>query len=762
MGKVYSVPASGFQLVKSGLYNYWGRPEPASLDYPDGPGVIEPIVRAVHVTPLFAAPPDNGNVEVLRVVKSDLKIGPNGSSHRTDKYALMTQPNNPNLVVRRGQDFALEISFNRPFLQEKDGISLIFSVGDGKPSLSHGTMVIVPLEGTPRNSGSPNEWHAYVVDVSGSKATIQVKTSSKCPVGKWKVAIDSKLKSSQSTAVSYKLPTPIYVLFNPWNSADEVFLESEDARQEYILEDSGLIWAGSHTRLRPLPWVYSQFEADILECSFKLLSKGLKPSIRGDAIKTIRILSALVNSNDDEGVLTGNWSGDYTGGVSPTEWSGSAKILRQYSMTQKPVQFGQCWVFAGVLTTICRAIGIPCRPVTNFSSAHDTQSSLTIDHFIDENGKKVEDLDSDSIWNFHVWCEVWMKREDLGNEIYGGWQAVDATPQELSDGIFRLGPASVEACRRGEVKQGYDVDFLFSEVNADEVTWKYSGPSQPLKLLGRNVESVGRHISTKAIGTFAREDITLNYKYPEKSSKEREAMFAALKQNESSYSRYYLNEEFNDLRFDFKLLDDITIGSAFRVQLQIKNVSPTKQFDVKGFIRVDSQLYTGKRKDLVVKKDIQRKILPRTVDEVTFEVTYEQYSKALTPEGAFNAACLVSVVQTNFEYFAQDDFRVRKPDIKITFPRGTDPQVGKQIEVTTLLQNPLPVPLTKCCFFVEAPSLTEPIKIQLTKSIQPGEVAAGKFHLVPKLAGQKTITAKLSSPELQDVDGFLVLNVHGN
>ena len=40
---------------------------------------------------------------------------------------------------------------------------------------------------------------------------------------------------------------------------------------------------------------------------------------------------------------------------------------------------------------------------------------------------------NDSIWNFHVWNDVWMARPDLPRG-YGGWQAIDATPQEASDG----------------------------------------------------------------------------------------------------------------------------------------------------------------------------------------------------------------------------------------------------------------------------------------------------------------------------------------
>lgn len=113
-------------------------------------------------------------------------------------------------------------------------------------------------------------------------------------------------------------------------------------------------------------------------------------------------------------------------------------------------------------------MGIPSRPVTNYSSAHDTQFSLTVDYFVDEKGKVMEEMNSDSIWNFHVWNEAWMTRPDLG-DIYSGWQAIDATPQELSEDMYRCGPASVVAVKRGEVLRPYDGAFLYAEVNADKV-----------------------------------------------------------------------------------------------------------------------------------------------------------------------------------------------------------------------------------------------------------------------------------------------------
>ena len=104
--------------------------------------------------------------------------------------------------------------------------------------------------------------------------------------------------------------------------------------------------------------------------------------------------------------------------------------------TGSAVKYGQCWVFSAVTTTVCRALGLPCRSVTNYVSAHDTNQSLTIDRFFDKSGEELDSRDnpeigSDSIWNFHVWNEVFLRGRGHWPEIYAGWAAVDATPQVL-------------------------------------------------------------------------------------------------------------------------------------------------------------------------------------------------------------------------------------------------------------------------------------------------------------------------------------------
>ena len=76
----------------------------------------------------------------------------------------------------------------------------------------------------------------------------------------------------------------------------------------------------------------------------------------------------MVNTQDDNGILVGNWSGDYSGGESPLSWTGSAEILAQFERRKRPVKYAQCWVFSGVQTT-----GVPPPP-----SYHVTRQPLSL------------------------------------------------------------------------------------------------------------------------------------------------------------------------------------------------------------------------------------------------------------------------------------------------------------------------------------------------------------------------------------------------
>ena len=214
-------------------------------------------------------------------------------------------------------------------------------------------------------------------------------------------------------------------------------MEEEEERTEYIIEDVGLIWRGTFKNPHAKLWNFGQFDQDVVDVVLEILQDAVRAEDRGNPVKIARILPAVLNSAGrlPGGVLTGKWGGHFKTGAIPVQWQGSVSILEEYRKTRKPVKFGQCWVFAGLLTTVFRCLGIPTRCVTNFFSAHDSDDSMTVDKFVDHEG--IDIGGGDSIWIFHVWNEVWMSRPDLDPGL-GGWQAVDVTPQKTSEGLLLI------------------------------------------------------------------------------------------------------------------------------------------------------------------------------------------------------------------------------------------------------------------------------------------------------------------------------------
>uniref|UniRef100_A0A8C4ELV9 Protein-glutamine gamma-glutamyltransferase 2 n=1 Tax=Dicentrarchus labrax TaxID=13489 RepID=A0A8C4ELV9_DICLA len=426
----------------------------------------------------------------------------NNSSHHTELYG------EERLIVRRGQPFNIILHLktgSKEFTPGETSFTLIVETGP-LPRKESDTKVSFGL----RDSTVDTEWSASATNgPSGNTLTVSISSSPNAPIGIYSLTLDQE---GQETSLGQFI-----LLFNAWCPRDAVFMRSETKRQEYVLAQHGQIYRGTYKRIKGTPWNFGQFDQDILDICLKILDDNPKfvsdadkdCSARKNPIYVTRVLSAMINSNDDSGVLVGEW-GEFSGGVHPGLWIGSGDILRQWAKSG-PVCYGQCWVFAAVACTVSRAFGIPCRVVTNFGSAHDTNANLKIEKFYDEDGESLSN--SDSIWNFHVWVDSWMTRPDLEPE-FDGWQASDPTPQEKSEGVFCCGPAPLRAIKQGELTKKYDAPFIFAEVNADVVDMVRLSNGK-FVTFGGSTKSVGRFISTKAVGSDKRHDITHQYKYPE-------------------------------------------------------------------------------------------------------------------------------------------------------------------------------------------------------------------------------------------------------
>lgn len=227
---------------------------------------------------------------------------------------------------------------------------------------------------------------------------LQVSIPATTPVTLYLLKISGAFQDGQSFEVELK--RRVVVLFNAWSESDGVYLEDDSWRNEYVLNSKGRLYIGDRYGDA---WNLGLYRPKTLRAVLYILETLSQMTFeqKRNPVLVVREMSALINVQDDNGVLVGRWDGNYSDGRDPGFWQGSGAILEQfYNSGGVPVKYGQCWVFSGVLLTVLRVLGIPSRSVTNFNSAHDTNRNRTIDEYYDEEGERIDYLSSgsDSIW----------------------------------------------------------------------------------------------------------------------------------------------------------------------------------------------------------------------------------------------------------------------------------------------------------------------------------------------------------------------------
>ncbi|XP_072524432.1 protein-glutamine gamma-glutamyltransferase K-like [Salminus brasiliensis] len=672
-----------------------------------------------------------------------LKTGQNRKEHHTDQYFTN------GLIIRRGQTFQMELDLSRPFNVNTDKLHLELKTGP-LPLVSKGTHIIIPLVEELEDLC----WEAKIVEQNSNRIKLSVNSPPSAIIGQYKLTITTRCPTSESVT-THDPDKDIYMLFNPWCEEDTVYMDDEAEKKEYVLNDTGRIYYGTEKQIGARTWNFGQFDEGILEACLYLLEKSdVLPSGRGDPVNIVRVISAMINSPDDRGVLEGNWSGNYVGGTPPTAWSGSVEILKRYHREGGvPVKYGQCWVFSGITTTVLRCLGIPARSVTNFQSAHDTDVSLTTDVYFDEDMEPIYSLNSDSVWNFHVWNDCWMARPDLPPGM-GGWQAVDSTPQETSQGTFRCGPASIAAIRTGQVYLKHDTPFVFAEVNSDKIYWQRNLDGTFSQIHSeKNV--VGRCISTKAVGSDQRNDITHLYKHPEGSEEERIAVETACRYG--SKPDVYSSPVAEDVNVEVKVDGDgLSMGGDAVLKIVVKNQSDQSRKTTL-HSQVAVMYYTGVLKGTVKTENLPIELTPNEEKVIDWVLPYHLYKDQLVDQAALMLTLSGRVNETKQVLASQTSFRLRTPDISIE-PVG-DAYVGKEASAKLTFTNPLPCTLRNVVVRVEGLGLRNLHPINVGDVVRHATVTVTE-HFIPSLAGTRKLVASLDCKQLTQVHGVADIKVH--
>ncbi|KAM4828967.1 protein-glutamine gamma-glutamyltransferase Z, partial [Thomomys bottae] len=693
----------------------------------------------------------------LELHSVDLQTPKNNKDHHTQEMGL-TQ-----LVLRRGQNFTITLGFNRRFQPQRDHIIFVAETGP-EPTELLGMRATFPLTQTQPG----NVWSASDFIIDSNALQVSIFSSASAVIGHYTLKI--AISQSQGHSVTYPLGAFI-LLFNPWSPEDDVYLPSEILLQEYIMSDYGFVYKGHESVITSWPWNYGQFEEDILDICFEILNKSLyfltNPSKdcsqRNNVVYVCRVVSAMINSNDDNGVLQGNWGEDYSMGVSPLEWNGSVAILRQWSASGgQPVKYGQCWVFASVMCTVMRCLGVPTRVVSNFRSAHSMDGNLTIDTYYDQNAEMLPTQKPDKVWNFHVWNECWMIRKDLPPG-YNGWQVLDPTPQQTSNGMFCCGPASVKAIREGDVHLDYDTSLVFAAVNADEVIWLLE-KGQAQEILAHDTDSIGKEISTKMVGSDQRQDITNSYKYPEGSPEERSVFMKASrtllghKRASSSLLDLLGSEEFEDqpVRLQLHLARMPVWGQdvLFTLHVQAIPARAHTQGPIRLLIHFSAQalLHGGSTRPPIWRQMVDLRVDAGKEIQSLLLLPYSNYREKLTDEKLIRVSGIAKVEGTGRNMLVLKDFCLEPPHLSIEVSKKA--VVGKILRVHITLTNTLTVALTNCVMVLEGSGLITGQISENFGTLIPGHTIKVHLELYPIKAGPRQLQVLISSNEVKEIKGY--------
>ncbi|XP_068120111.1 protein 4.2-like isoform X2 [Hyperolius riggenbachi] len=699
----------------------------------------------------------------LPPVRCDLLVTRNNSDHRTIGLSKEAR-----LFLRRGQEFTITLRFQNQTLRQEDlsKFSLIAETGP-KPSKHNATKNKFPIS----SLSDRNTWSARVVD---------------CEKGLWKVSVTSPANAIIGYyTLSIKLPGGLtkyllefMMLFNPWCEGDPVYLHNEADRQEYVLSEDGIIYLGTESCAQPQPWHFGQFEEDIPEICMKFLDLSLhyqkdpeKQYIkRKDPIYICQIIGDAIGRRDDEDRVTFMCEN----GKPSYKWISSVPILRQWFQHETLPAYGHHWVFAAVLCTVLRFLGIPTRIVTNYNSAHGTEENLQKDVFYNEQGARIHRSRNDSIWHFHVWNECWMERQDLFKG-YGGWQVLDATAQQKYNGaLYCSGPAPVRAIKEGHVDLDYDTSLIFSKVATDLVIWVRNADGFFRKAFS-STRHVGDGISTKSVGSNLQDDITHEYKHPKEVNGNRSGKRSE-KRSDRSKEEYEADQKAKQLMLktqqpseDHPMFLSPVIASIIpqsaqlyghdiSVKVTVTNVS-SEEKDLELVIGAQSAHDYGVTQTQFWSEKFHLHLTPGEERSVSGYINPSLYESVLLDNNLLRVTALVKEPNSKDSCFAlaEQDVTVCKPNLVIQMPK-----IAVQFQPVTamvVLTNDLKQDLKKCVIMTTGKGLLYKERIYRCNDVIPEGSLMYPITFTPTQVGDRRLYVQLHSDKLGIINGFQNLEV---
>ncbi|KTG38050.1 hypothetical protein cypCar_00040940 [Cyprinus carpio] len=476
------------------------------------------------------------------------------------------------------------------------------------------------------------------------------------------------------------------LLCNPWCEADSVFLQSEDLRTEYVKSDIG--------------------------CCFKAAPEHC-----------LADPGRLISMKRDTGHL-------YEIAAADSVFLQSEDLRTEYVKSD----IGCCFKAAPE-----HCLADPGRLI---SMKRDTGHLYEIAAGEPSIFKQIWVNSNDDKRNFHVWVESWMKRPDLSRG-YDGWQVLDPTPQERSEGMFRCGPAAVKAVYEQKVDAQYDVPFVYAEVNADVRVMIVRDRT----VLSTSVDKrrVGALISTKRPGSMSMQDVTSEYK----TEKDTEPIRAA----GGFFSK--------GTAVSLQLLKPPVVGENISFNVIITNNEAAQKL-LKKHVNAQNKEYNRNPTGTFWEAHDDVKIGPKETVTIKHEISFKEYMLKETAEDSLvNLAVVIEDVKSQERVLASEEFNISTPSLDIQIQNEVSVIINAPQVATVSFTNPFNVAVSGE-LSVSGSGLLEK-KAQMSLTIQPRETIKKPVNFTPRMAGARMLSANLVLENPSTVlHGFKTINVQAS
>ena len=111
-------------------------------------------------------------------------------------------------MIRRGQPFYMNLHLARPYIAEKDDFYITLTTGKKPRAFDKSFVHIRKVE---EFDPLYQEWSYKIIDVKDNILQLEINCPADALVAKYEMVFED------DEDIIYKHPSPLYVLFNPWN-----------------------------------------------------------------------------------------------------------------------------------------------------------------------------------------------------------------------------------------------------------------------------------------------------------------------------------------------------------------------------------------------------------------------------------------------------------------------------------------------------------------------------------------------------------------